>query len=52
MRWARYLARLKDNRDEYKMFVRKVKEKKTLGRPSRKWKNFKIYFTERNRKLL
>jgi hypothetical protein len=39
MRWAGYVARMKEKRNVYRLFIRKSEGKRPLGRPRRKWIN-------------
>jgi hypothetical protein len=39
MRWAGHEARIGENRNPYKLFVRKPEGKKPLGRPRHTWVN-------------
>jgi hypothetical protein len=44
MQWAEHVARIgKEKKNAYRILVRKPKEKKSLGRPRRRWMdNIKI----------
>jgi hypothetical protein len=43
MRWAGYVARMGEERNAYRILVRKPEEKRPLGRPRRRWvDNIKI----------
>jgi hypothetical protein len=37
MRWARHLARMGQKRNAYRLLVGKLKGKRPLGRPRRRW---------------
>jgi hypothetical protein len=39
MEWESYVARMREIRNAYKIFVGKLEEKSTLGRPKRSWQN-------------
>jgi hypothetical protein len=39
MRWARYVARMGEKRNVYKLLVEKLEGKRPLGRPRRRWIN-------------
>jgi hypothetical protein len=39
MRWARYVARMGEGRNVYRVFVGKPEGKRPLGRPRRRWEN-------------
>jgi hypothetical protein len=47
MRWARYVACMREMRNAYKILVRKTDGKRPARRPRRKWKdNIKLYLKE------
>jgi hypothetical protein len=37
MRWARYVARMEEKRNVYRLLVGKQEGKRPLGRPRRRW---------------
>jgi hypothetical protein len=39
IRWAGHVARVKEKRNAYRVFLREPKGKRPLGRPRRKWKD-------------
>jgi hypothetical protein len=39
MRWAVHVTRMGENRNAYKILVRKPEGKRSLGRPIRRWVN-------------
>jgi hypothetical protein len=39
MRWAGYVARIREKRNAYKILVGKPEGKRPLGRPRRRWEN-------------
>jgi hypothetical protein len=47
MRWARYVARMGEGIDLYRVLVGKAEEKRPLGRPRRRWEgNIKLDLQE------
>jgi hypothetical protein len=47
MKWARYVARVKERRGVYRVLVGKFKGKRVLARPRRGWEgSVKIYVKE------
>jgi hypothetical protein len=42
VRWAGYVARVDEIRSSYKISVGKVNQKKSPGRPRRRWEGIKI----------
>jgi hypothetical protein len=39
MRWARHVARMGEGRNVYRVLAGKPEEKRTLGRPRRRWED-------------
>jgi len=39
MRWAGHVARMRERRGVYRVLVGKPEEKRTLGRPRRRWED-------------
>jgi hypothetical protein len=47
MRWAGYVARLKEKRNVYRFLVGKPERRRPLGRPIRRWvDNIRMYLVE------
>jgi hypothetical protein len=47
MRWARHVARMLEERDVYRVLVRKPEGKRQLGRPRHRWEdNIRMDFQE------
>jgi hypothetical protein len=47
IRWAEHVARMRDRRGAYRVWVRRPEEKRPLGRPRRRWEgNTKIDLQE------
>jgi hypothetical protein len=47
MRWARHVARMREERDAYRILVGRSEDKRPLGRPRRRWEdNIKIDLRE------
>jgi len=43
MRWAGHVALMGDMRNAYKIFVRKPKGTRLLGRPRRRWADIRLH---------
>jgi CRISPR/Cas system-associated protein Cas7 (RAMP superfamily) len=46
MRWAGYVARMREKRNTYEILVRRPKGKQLLGRPRRRWEDIKMDLRE------
>jgi hypothetical protein len=42
MRWVGHAARMEDVRNSHKILVEEYEEKKSLGKPRRRWKDIEI----------